>query len=407
MAEVGRVRRRAAKIYRRFSAAQRLEHLLLIASFTTLALTGLPQMFAGTAWGESLIGVVGGIERVRLIHRFAAIVLMLEAIYHIVSVGYKIVVLRVRLSMFPALQDLRDLIHSIRFNLGRARERPRFGRYSFEHKMEYWAVVWGTLIMIVSGFMLWNPIATTRFLPGEFIPAAKAAHGAEALLAVLAIVTWHVYNAHIRHFNRSIFSGVLSEEEMREEHPLELARIEAGETQPALSPEGKRRRERLILPVAAVGTLALLIGLYFFVTFEETAIATVPRRDGPPVFAPLTPAPSPPRMTPTSVPSPTASPSVAETTPTQPTAPAAPRFASDVLPILEARCAACHGSMGGLSLTDYASILEGGASGPAVIPGAPDESLVVLRQMEPHPSQLTSEELALVRAWILSGAEDN
>ncbi|MBI3957849.1 MAG: hypothetical protein HY328_03490, partial [Chloroflexi bacterium] len=153
----------------------------------------------------------------------------------------------------------------------------QMGRYTFGEKVEYWAVVWGTVIMILTGFMLWNPIATSRLLPGAFIPAAKAAHGGEALLAVLSIVTWHLYNVHVKQFNKSMFSGWLSRHEMEEEHPLELAVQEAGKERPV---DGTilRRRQRLYLPVAVLFSLALLISVYFFVTFEATAITTVPRQ---------------------------------------------------------------------------------------------------------------------------------
>ncbi len=79
-------------------------------------------------------------------------------------------------------------------------------------------------------FILWNPIATTAVLPGEFVPVAKAVHGGEALLVVLAIIVWHMYHVHLRRFNKSMFTGYLSEEEMREEHPLELAERKANPT---------------------------------------------------------------------------------------------------------------------------------------------------------------------------------
>lgn len=165
-------------------------------------------------------------------------------------------------------------------------------RYNFGEKLEYWAVIWGTVVMVITGFMLWNPIATTNFLPGQFIPAAKAAHGGEGLLAVLSIITWHMYHVHIRSFNRSMFTGRLSRHEMEEEHALELAEIEAGITDPPL-PEPELRRRRLIFyPVALVISVTLLVGLYFFVTFEETAITTIPRQEID-VFVPATPTPSP------------------------------------------------------------------------------------------------------------------
>ena len=104
------------------------------------------------------------------------------------------------------------------------------GRFTFEEKVEYWSLLWGTVIMVATGFALWNPIATARFLPGQWIPAALAAHGGEALLAVLAIVVWHGYGVHLRHFNRSMFTGSLSEAEMRQEHPLELEERRADPT---------------------------------------------------------------------------------------------------------------------------------------------------------------------------------
>ncbi len=203
----------------RFTVAQRIEHWVLTISFTVLAITGIPQRYAGAGWAEAAIALMGGIEMVRRIHRLAAIVLMLECIYHVISVSYKVFVHRIRLSMLPTPKDVMDFLDVIRYNLGWAKRRPRFDRYSYEEKFEYWAVVWGTLIMAITGFMMWNPIATTRFLPGEFIPAAKAAHGGEALLAVLAIITWHVYNVHIKHFNKTMFTGKLTREEMEHEHP--------------------------------------------------------------------------------------------------------------------------------------------------------------------------------------------
>jgi hypothetical protein len=146
--------------------------------------------------------------------------------------------------------------------------------------------------MVVTGFMLWNPIATTNFLPGQYIPAALAAHSGEGLLAVLSIVTWHAYHVHVRTFNRSMFTGRISRHEMEEEHALELAEIEAGIGDIPPSPARLQRRRLIFYPVAAVVSVVLLVALYFFVTFEQTAITTVPRQDTP-VFVPVTPTPLP------------------------------------------------------------------------------------------------------------------
>jgi hypothetical protein len=155
------------------------------------------------------------------------------------------------------------------------------GRYTFEEKVEYWALMWGNAVMIATGFMLWNPIATSRLLPGQFIPAAQVAHGSEAVLAVLAVVIWHGYGVHLRHFNRSMFTGSMTEREMRQEHPLELEAIESGAGRAEPEAAVVRRRRKVFLPFAVVLALVLLAGLYRFVTFEETAILTLPRAERP------------------------------------------------------------------------------------------------------------------------------
>jgi cytochrome b subunit of formate dehydrogenase len=223
-----------------------------------------------------MIGAMGGIEATRLIHRGAAIILLLVTIYHFIAVAYRIYVQRVAMTMLPGWQDVKDALQTLGHNLGLYKLAPKMGRYTFGEKVEYWAVIWGTVIMAITGFMLWNPIATTAVLPGEFIPAAKAAHGGEAILAVLSILTWHLYNVHLKHFNRSMFTGEISRREMVEEHPLELAQIEAGRARPAPVAATRRRRMRVFVPFAVALSLALLVGLYLFVAYEQTAIPTIP-----------------------------------------------------------------------------------------------------------------------------------
>ncbi len=153
----------------------------------------------------------------------AAVVLAAVAAYHVLDVAYRIFVLRMPLSMLPQVEDFKHLVQDVLFYLGRRDRKASYGRYSYAEKVEYLAVVWGTLIMGMTGFMMWNPLASARWFHGQAIPAAKAAHGGEALLAVLAIILWHFYHVHVRHFNQSIFTGRLSRQEMHEEHPAELA----------------------------------------------------------------------------------------------------------------------------------------------------------------------------------------
>ena len=274
--------------YQRFSVLQRLEHILLLVSFTVLGVTGLPQKFSAQPWAVTMISAMGGIETTRIIHRGSAVILLVVTIYHFIAVAYRIYVERVAMTMLPGWQDVKDALQTLGYNIGVYKLAAKMGRYTFGEKVEYWAVIWGTVIMAITGFMLWNPIATTSFLPGEFIPAAKAAHGGEAILAVLSILTWHLYNVHIKHLNKSMFTGEISRHEMVEEHPLELAQIEAGRTRPEPDAETRRRRMRTFVPFALVVSAALLVGLYLFVAYEQTAIPTLPA-DNTEVFVPQTP----------------------------------------------------------------------------------------------------------------------
>ena len=220
---------------------------------------------------------MGGLETVRVLHRWAATALMLVTVYHLLAAAHRVLVRRVSLSMLPRYQDVVDGLQAVRYNLGLAKERPRTDRYTWEEKVEYWSLIWGTMVMIATGFMLWNPVATARFLPGQWIPAAQVVHGGEALLAILAVLVWHFYSVHVRHFNRSMFTGRMSEHEMEEEHPLELERIRAGKALPVPDPGVLARRQRVFLPVAGVVAALLLAGIYWFVTFEQTAIETLPQ----------------------------------------------------------------------------------------------------------------------------------
>ncbi len=269
-------------------------------------------------------------------------------------------------------------------------------RYNFAEKAEYWAMLWGLLVMAVTGFMLWNPIATTRMLPGVFIPAAKVAHGGEAVLAVLAIILWHFWSVHIKMFNKSMFTGKLTRHEMEEEHGFELERLEHGKV-PAHAPlDFQRKRRAIFIPIATILSVALVGGLLWFVSFEDTALAYVPQEEQVEAFVPQTATPVPPTPTP----APTATPAPTSAEGEQEVAPAI-AWNGDLDAVFKQKCVSCHGTTGGFSAQTYTNVMKG------VEPGNPDSSDVVeVQQPGNHPGMFTAEELNRVVEWIKAGAPE-
>jgi len=389
--------------YERFPLARRIEHLAMLLSFTALGLTGLPQKFPDASISIAIIKSLGGIEGVRSIHHIAAIIMMLGTVWHLLYFGYISYVHRERLSMLPSLQDAKDGLQAFLYNIGISKTSPQMGRYTFEEKMEYWAFVWGTVVMVVTGFMMWNPISTTRFLPGEFVPAAKAAHGGEAVLAVLAIIIWHMYGVHVKRFNRSMFTGQISEDDMIHEHPLELADIKAGIAKPSVDPVTRRKRERTYFPVAAVLAILMLGGVYGFVNAENTALETTERQIPTiEVFVPQT-------ATPASTQTPTSLPTEPATATLQPTSVPRQTWDGTIGELFQTECSSCHGedASGGFVTTSYADIWNGGDSGAVIIPGNAENSLLVsIQQGGEHLGLFTPEMLDQVIEWINAGAPE-
>jgi cytochrome b subunit of formate dehydrogenase len=209
----------------------RVQHMFLFSSVILLILTGLPLRFAEMNWSGDLIYLLGGIENSRLIHRIAACGLIGVAVYHVFYTFLSRQGRRDFLLLLPMPKDMLDVIDMIKHFLGFSEDRPKFGRFSYIEKFDYWAVYWGCVIMIGTGLVLWFQDFSLTFLPKYALDITKEAHRDEALLATLAIVIWHFYNVH---FNPDKFPGSLtwltgkiSKHEIIEEHPLEYEEIMA------------------------------------------------------------------------------------------------------------------------------------------------------------------------------------
>ncbi len=217
-------------VIQRFKPARIAEHGLYIVLFGVLVITGLSQKYYGADVSLWLIVQMGGIDVVRMAHRWTGLLFTFAVAAHLGAAFFGIVVRRWQPTLIISRKDIEDAVHNVRYYIGLEDRPAAGGRYTYEQKFEYWGILTGGLLMVLSGAFLWKPALATRFLPGETIPAAKVLHSNEALVVLLIIAGWHVYNAIFSPaafpMNMSIFTGTISRERMKEDHLLELARIE-------------------------------------------------------------------------------------------------------------------------------------------------------------------------------------
>ena len=251
----------------RFGRVDRTLHGFLMFSFLGLSLTGMPVLFSDARWASRLARVFGGFAAAHLLHRVFASILITVFLVHVARLIYRVAVKRDYsifwgpTSMVPQPKDLQDMYTMFRWFLGMG-ERPVFDRYTYWEKFDYWAVFWGMGIIGGSGLLLWFPVAFSHLVPGWVYNIALLLHGEEALLAVGFIFTIHFFNGHLRPekfpMDLVIFTGRVSEDEMRIERPAEYARQTAGgRTLPDAGPPS--RRSWIIGRI--VGTTAVTIGL--------------------------------------------------------------------------------------------------------------------------------------------------
>jgi len=216
--------------YVRFTLQQRIEHIITVLVFVLLCLTGLPQKFYQAGWAHALVDFFGGIDRSRWIHRVCGLVLAVSTVVHFANASLTMLSKKVGFTMVPDRKDFEDAILQLKYYLGLASKQPRYDRYDYKQKFEYWGLVFGNVIMVVTGLVLFFPVQVAALIPGQLIPAAKVAHSNEGLMAFFVITIWHIFNAHLNPdvfpMDMSMFTGKVSRERMLHEHPIELARLE-------------------------------------------------------------------------------------------------------------------------------------------------------------------------------------
>ncbi len=214
--------------YLRWTIGERIQHWILAISFFVLVITGFALKFPESWWAWPF-RITGSFDLRGLLHRIAATFYIALSLYHL---AYLVFTQRGRAQwreLKPRLRDLLDLKNQVLYNLGWRRVRPKYGHYTYWEKLEYWALVWGTVIMVLTGLALWFENISLRIFPLWVLDVATVIHYYEAILATAAILVWHFYfvifDPLVYPLNTSMISGSLTQVQMEEEHAEELEKL--------------------------------------------------------------------------------------------------------------------------------------------------------------------------------------
>lgn len=215
-----------AKLYFvRLNNSEKIQHMVFLVCFVVLAITGFMLKVP-----EGIVETLGqGRETVSfmrsILHRTAGITMMAVSLYHVYYLIGKSAGRRWLVDMIPRPKDAKDMIFNLLYYIGVKKEQPEFDRFSYKHKLEYGALIAGTTLMSVTGLILWTETRWSKFI----LDISSLIHGMEAILACLAIMIWHMYEVHIKPHKFPLdnmwLTGVIDEQEMKEEYPLHYKKI--------------------------------------------------------------------------------------------------------------------------------------------------------------------------------------
>ena len=227
-------------LYVRMTLNERIQHISLLLSFFTLVFTGFMLRYPEAFWVVAIRNLNTNVFDMRgIVHRIAAAVMVTASLYHLYYIFFVPRGKQLIRDLLPTRNDINDAIDVLKYNLGFSPIKPQFDRFSYIEKSEYWALVWGTVVMSVTGVILWFDNTFMGLLTKLGWDVARSVHFYEAWLAFLAILIWHMYfvifSPDIYPINLAWLKGSLTESEMAEEHTKELATLK----RKALEEDGK------------------------------------------------------------------------------------------------------------------------------------------------------------------------
>lgn len=239
----------ACRLFERLTLNERIQHFTLVVTFTILVITGFALKFPDAWWARPLVWIESGYAVRARLHRIAGVLMMLAAVYHLAYLfGTQRGRAQFRL-MQPCRRDLGEAWEMVTFNLGLRPHRPRFHRFTYVEKLEYWAVMWGTVVMAGTGFIMWFQTVVLKRWPLLVIDLASVVHYYEAWLATLAVLVWHFYSVIFRPdiypMSQVWLTGKITGEQMAKDHAAELEETLAAETVPSSRPGDEKTEPRV------------------------------------------------------------------------------------------------------------------------------------------------------------------
>jgi cytochrome b subunit of formate dehydrogenase len=219
--------------YLRMTLNERAQHFNLAVNFTLLVITGFALKYPQAFWVSPITDVPSGMTLRGFLHRLSGVAIVMLGGYHVLYLLFTERGRGILKDMVPRWKDATDLWETLKNNLfiNRPAKEIKMGRFNFREKFEYLGLIWGTLVMTVTGFILWFEVDWLRHFPKWTFDVVRAIHFYEAVLATLTIIVWHFYsvifNPDVYPMNWSWITGEITEHELELEHGLELEKLKA------------------------------------------------------------------------------------------------------------------------------------------------------------------------------------